>query len=104
MSKRMAIVVPGHEYVLAAYNGGSPQEIRFIRKEVSASGAFETVTDGTTNEAVLEMLIDRIEHLNAKAPCWENEIVMQKLCECLMWLEKRTLARTIRGVEGTPEP
>ena len=42
-----------------------------------------------------------IEGLNAKFPCRENAMAITKLDECLMWLEKRTKDREVRGVEGT---
>ena len=58
------------------------------------------VNDGTTNEEVLEMLIDRMKYLQAKFPCKENACVITKLEESLMWLEKRTNDRKKRNVEG----
>lgn len=40
------------------------------------------------------------EYLQSKFPCRENAIVITKLEESLMWLEKRTLDRKKRNVEG----
>lgn len=59
-----------------------------------------TVNNGTTNEEVLEMLIDRMKYLQAKFPCKENACCITHLEEGLMWLEKRTRDRQKRGVEG----
>lgn len=59
-----------------------------------------TVNDGTTNEEVLAVLIDRLNYLNGIFPCRENAIVITKLEESLMWLNKRTADRKNRGVEG----
>jgi hypothetical protein len=59
-----------------------------------------TVNNGTTNEEVLEMLIDRMKYLQAKFPCKENACCITHLEEGLMWLEKRTKDRVKRGVEG----
>jgi hypothetical protein len=42
-----------------------------------------------------------LQFLQAKAPCRENAIVITKLEESLMWLNKRTADRQARGVEGT---
>ena len=56
-----------------------------------------TLNDGTTNEEVLEMLIDRMNYLQGKFPCRENAIVITKLQESLMWLEKRTADRKKRN-------
>lgn len=59
-----------------------------------------TINNGTTNEEVLKMLIDRMNFLQSQFPCRENAIVITKLEESLMWLEKRTIDRTVRSVEG----
>lgn len=42
-----------------------------------------------------------IEGLNNKFPCRENSIVITKLDEALMWLDKRRKDREKRKVEGT---
>lgn len=98
----MQVRDPGHVYVLSNLDGGE-QTVYFIKKEPIAEGETElkTVVNGTTNEEVLSMLIDRMSNLQAKMPCRENAIVLTKLEECLMWLEKRTAGRIARGVEGT---
>lgn len=62
--------------------------------------ALKTINDGTTNEEVLEMLIDRMNSLNKKFPCRENSIAITKMDEALLWLNKRTTDRTKRNVEG----
>ncbi len=77
------------------------QILQFIHKEpVAGTDVLQTVANGTTNEEVLKVLINRIQFLNGKFPCRENSIVITKLEEALMWLEKRTRDRVVRGVEG----
>ena len=77
------------------------QTIQFIEKvPVGVTGELKTVNNGTTNEEVLRMLIDRLGYLQSKFPCRENAIVITKLEESLMWLEKRTNDRKARNVEG----
>ena len=101
----MKVIVPGHRYELDSLEGGAPQQIQFIHKElVSEEASFRTVADGTTNEELLRVLIDRMHNLQNKAPCRENSIVLTHLEEALMWLDKRTANRVARGVEGTPQP
>ena len=68
-----------------------------------------TKVDGVTNEEVLSVLIHRLQYLNetwqgGKFRCRENSLAITKLEEALMWLNKRTLNRLIRGVEGTHKP
>lgn len=100
----MKVLRPGHLYELD--NFVSPavdrQRLQFIEKEPVSPGASElrTISDGTTNEEVLRMLIDRMQSLQSRFPCRENAIVITKLEEGLMWLEKRTRDRVNRGVEG----
>lgn len=100
----MKIKVTGHTYELSNFENkdAEGQKLQFIHKEPITEGSTElkTVADGTTNEEVIEVLIDRLNYLQAKFPCRENAIVITKLEECLMWLNKRTSDRLKRGVEG----
>ena len=98
----MQVITTGHKYVLASFEGGIEQVLQFIEKVPTAEGSNElrTVNDGTTNEEVLKVLIDRVQYLNGKFPCRENSIVITKLEESLMWLNKRTADRLARSVEG----
>jgi hypothetical protein len=99
----MKALTKGHLYHLPNFeNEDEGQLIQFIEKKPSedVEGELVTVKDGTTNEAVLKMLIDRLYYLQEKFSCRENEIVITKLEESLMWLNKRTEDRKKRGVEG----
>lgn len=113
----MKVLIKGHCYEL--FNFEKTQEpgqiVQFIQKKritkkthpeywengkVPEDGTLYTVNDGTTNEEVLEMLIDRMQSLQDEFPCRENAIVITKLEESLMWLNKRTKDRMARNVEG----
>lgn len=100
----MIVLRPGHLYELDNFERPAQhrQRLQFIEKEPVSPGATElrTVSDGTTNEEILRMLIDRMQSLQSRFPCRENAIVVTKLEESLMWLEKRTTDRVRRGVEG----
>lgn len=103
----MKIFTPGHKYALDHFDNfglpGVPVEtLQFIEKvpESEGSTTLKTVNDGTTNEEVLAVLIDRMNYLQGKFPCRENAIIITKLEECLMWLNKRTADRKARAVEG----
>lgn len=106
----MKVLRPAHRYELELFEekDAPGQVIQFIEKEPKldlegkATGELITVYDGTTNEEVLAMLIDRMQYLQSKFPCRENAIVITKLEESLMWLNKRTQDRIKRGVEGKP--
>jgi hypothetical protein len=101
----MKIFVEGHKYKLENFEnrGTYGNELQFIHKEPTCpgSGVLQLVSDGTTNEEVLAVLIDRMQYLQGKFPCRENAIVITKLEESLMWLNKRTADRKTRGVEGS---
>ena len=98
----MKVLREGHLYELQSFEGGESQKLQFIEKAPVKEGATElkTVNDGTTNEELLKVLINRMQSLNGKFPCRENSIVITKLEESLMWLEKRTADRVARNVEG----
>lgn len=99
----MKVLKAGHLYELTNFeNKEQSQVIGFIDKEPSSGDptVLTTVADGTTNEEVLEMLIDRMQYLQTAFPCRENALVITKLEESLMWLNKRTADRIKRNVEG----
>lgn len=98
----MKVLREGHKYELKAFESSDSalQTIQFIEKE-NKGDTLITVFDGTTNEEVLEMLINRMNYLQNEFPCRENALVITKLEESLMWLNKRTSDRVKRNVEGT---
>lgn len=105
----MKVKTEGHTYELSNFEDKDlTQRLQFIHKEPmvvaallpTTSGEMRTISDGTTNEEVLEVLIDRMNYLQAKFHCRENAIVITKLEESLMWLNKRTADRVKRNVEG----
>ena len=100
----MKVLMPGHHYQLDNMDPkeSQNQEIKFVKKvKNELSGKFETLTDGTTNEEVIAILIDRITYLNSIIPCRENSLAITKLEEAKHWLMARTFDRVKRDVEGT---
>lgn len=62
----------------------------------------EVGTNGVTHEALLAILIDRLQSFQKGSyACRENALALTKLEEAMHWLHHRTLARLARGVEGT---
>lgn len=99
----MKVLIEGHRYELAGFEKRSnTQVIQFIHKipSVEDPEILTTLSDGTTNESLLEVLINRMHYLQNKFPCKENAIVITNLEESLMWLNKRTEDRKKRNVEG----
>lgn len=97
----MKAITPGHRYELSGFDKPeSVQYLQFIEKDVAGN----TIHDGTTNEEVLSMLIDRLGVLHEKLPSRDTACAITKLDEALMWLLKRTADRKARGVEGSFKP
>ncbi len=64
----------------------------------------ETGVTGISNEALIAVVIDRLRGFQSgQYACRENALALTKLQEALMWLQKRTLDRAARGVEGTSQ-
>lgn len=102
----MKVITPGHKYELENFENQSisGQTIQFIEKvKKDASNELSTVNDGTTNEELLSVLINRLNYLNDKFPCRENSIAITHIETALLWLNKRTQDRVNRGVEGKNE-
>ena len=58
--------------------------------------------NGITQEALLAIVIDRLRSFQlGPFSCRENAIALTNCEEALMWLQRRTVARIKRGVEGT---
>ncbi len=113
----MKIITEGHRYELSNFEDKEKkgQTIQFIEKEpilmhgkpgteddgkLVPTGQLRTINDGTTNEDVLDMLIDRMNYLQSKFPCRENALAITNMEQALMWLNKRTQDRVKRSVEG----
>lgn len=110
----MKILTPGHRYELANHENKNSegQILQFIEKKplppstVMVEGSppqLITVNDGTTNEEVLAVLIDRMKFLYEKLPSVQTKAAIVCCEEALSWLEKRTRDRLARGVENTPK-
>ena len=98
----MKVIVAGHQYELQNASGSRIiGTLFFIHKKLGENGKLELVKDGTTTEEVLSVLIDRIEYLQTKLPCKENEGALASLRQALKFLNQRTASRDERGVEGT---
>jgi hypothetical protein len=62
----------------------------------------EVGVNGISNEVLLAIVEDRLLGFQSgKYSCRENAIALTHIQEALMWLQKRTLDRMVRGVEGT---
>lgn len=89
---------PAHRYQLT-----DGQEIRFLKKERVSPESTElrTVHVGTTNEELLEVLIDRTQTLQDKFPCEENANALASMRYALAQFNARTAKRQAQNVEGT---
>lgn len=100
----MKVIEPAHVYEVENFvDKNISQTITFLKKQPKEEGSteLELVHDGTTNEEVLSVILDRLQSGNAKVPSRETAIAITKIQEALMWLEQRTKDRLSRGVEGT---
>ena len=113
LNDALAIVVldePGqgnacHDYVICvpqdAFNQGlnSPmnQRVTFQNGPIKEFGV-----NGISGEALLAIVEDRLLGFQSGPfACRENAIALTHIQEALMWLQKRTRDRLVRGVEGT---
>lgn len=87
-----------HEYLVRlGVDGGYGPLFKFQDGPIAEVGV-----NGVTHEALLAILIDRLQSFQAGAySCRENAIALTKCEEALLWLGKRTRDRMARGVEGT---
>jgi hypothetical protein len=98
----MKILTPGHRYELENFEAEDKpgQVIQFIEKGPSLGTELATIHDGTTNEEVIKVLIDRLGVLYAKFPSEETACSISHLKSALYAQQSRTYERSQRGVEG----
>lgn len=101
-----------HLYAITGFNSGTnpsdPFVFRYGEPAQHSTVLFqngpipESGVNGVTNEALLAIVIDRLQCFQ-KGPyvCRENALALTKLEEAMHWLHHRTKARMERGVEGT---
>ncbi len=90
----MRVVDSGHVYELTAGN-----RLTFVQKDRG-----EVIREGTTNEEVLEVLIDRVAQAYERLPCQESIRAMHYLKEALASFRERTARRARLKIEGTFKP
>lgn len=85
-------------YFISLPNGG--YTLRFQNGPIAEVG-----TNGLTHEALLAIIVDRMQGFQAGPfACRENALALTKLEEAQHWLLHRTRTREARGVEGTHTP
>lgn len=73
-----------------------------LRIEFQNGPLNETPPNGLSNEALLAVVIDRLQGFQSgEYKCRENAIALTHLEDAMHWLQHRTRARLARGVEGT---
>lgn len=104
-----------HRYVIAGFSVGtnksaSDDGLEFDGDTYGTVVLFqngpikEFGVNGITQEALMAIVIDRLRSFQAGPfSCRENAIALTHMEEALMWLQRRTVARIKRGVEGTNE-
>jgi hypothetical protein len=100
-----------HAYLVSWGREKTQAEISGVQPDTSRSDVYinfqngpiaDFGVNGVTQEVLLAIVIDRLRSFQ-KGPyaCRENDVALTKLEESLMWLQRRTIERMRRGVEGT---
>lgn len=85
----MKIYKRGSSYGLEGFIDKTKEQIvNFIEKERDGEHVF-VVQDGTTNEELIKILVDRLEFLNDKRSCVENFLAITNLKQANFWLKER---------------
>ncbi len=88
--------------ILLPPGGKEAADINAYRVKFQEGPIKEVGVNGITQEALLAITIDRLRSFqNGPYKCRENAIALTHCEEALMWLQRRTVERIKRGVEGT---
>ncbi len=86
----------GHVYEIEGLPAPEALTVRFQQGPVKECGV-----NGVTSEALLAIVVDRLQILDGLFPCDDNKKALQHLLSALTALENRTKKRIVQGVEGT---
>lgn len=93
----MKVLVPGSDYLLESFHRTVEQRLFFVRGVRISHGPLRVEKDGATNEEVIAVLLDRLNHLQEQKPCKETAMAITKIQEALLWLNSR---KAVPGAEG----
>lgn len=92
-----------HEYLIIDQNGEAGERAECVVKFQNGPIA-ESGVNGISNESLLAIVEDRlIGFQSGQYATKENECALTLIQQAMMWLQKRTLDRIRRGVEGTSQ-
>lgn len=95
--------VGGASHCYAIINKNDPNKV-YACFNFQTGGVLEAGVNGISNEALLAIVIDRLEGFSKGAyPSPETSIALTKCQEALHWMEHRTRERAARCVEGKHE-
>lgn len=92
-----------HEYRITAIDNGDGKPYQIADHHISFQngGIAEVGVNGITQEVLLAIVADRLRSFNTGPfPSRENALALTHVETALLWLQKRTLDRVRRGVEG----
>lgn len=89
---------PGHKYMLfqldaEVHRDFMAQILTFVKRQGLGFPGNTSAYRGTTLQAVMHAMIDRIEYLDKQIKAWENQVIIDHLCESLWLLEHRAARR-----------
>lgn len=95
----MKIIDAGHAYLLDGYDGGSKQQLTFLKREGDGFPFNHGSNGGTNCQEVLRALIDRTEYLLRQVPCAETEAAVGCMKTALFLFEARAARRHARHLD-----
>lgn len=103
----LQVMEPGYTYGLPIYevtNEGIDTSDGFLLRFCRGDKSDETKPrqEGFFVESLLEACVDRLNAVNVgELATRETAVAITKIQEAIMWLEKRSADRRVRGVEAT---
>jgi hypothetical protein len=93
----MKIVIPGHLYELDHLDGEAKEKLQFVDRDHGRDA------EGTFNQEVLRVLIDRVKFLNSEKTWEGNAQILYHLRMALVLHETRALCRKVEKGKLQPE-
>lgn len=97
----MKILTPGHRYELSHLDGDETSHLQFVQR--AKHNTKLPNKEGTTNQEVIRVLIDRVRFLDGQMPWDGNQEIINHLRMALALHEARAMMRKVEKGELAPE-
>ena len=91
----MEVLDPGHDYLLASFDGGEPIRLTFVKRNDPPEKypGNTNAYPGTQIQEVLAALLERMRYVDQQVPCEQTQAAIEHIAKAFWLLEQRHAER-----------